>query len=131
MSRCNDNKLYKKVGWGGGEHETLSTNEIKELELAELISHSIQKDSKQPMRACDSHNYYFIKELLQLAAALWCCCEEAGTARGGWGWTGRWVQSQEWESGGAEGVGGGHVSIWVISQSAWGWVTEQSPTSPI
>lgn len=69
------------VGWGG--HETLSTNEIKELELAELFSHSTLKGSKQLMRACDSHNYYFIKELLQLAAALWLYCEEAGINWGG------------------------------------------------
>lgn len=83
MWRCNENKLYKKGGWGEGEHETLSTNEIKELELAELVSRSTRKGSEQPMRACDSHNYYFIKELLQLAAALWRCCEEAGTATEG------------------------------------------------
>lgn len=53
MWKCNENKLYKKAGLGWG-HETLSTNEIKELELAELVSRSPCKGSEQPMRACDT-----------------------------------------------------------------------------
>lgn len=66
---------YKKGGWGGGgvgleRYEKLSTNEIKELQLSELVSRSTRKGSKLPTCAWDSHNYYFIKELLQLAAAL-------------------------------------------------------------
>lgn len=128
MWRCNENKLYKKGGCGGGEHETLSTNEIKELEFAELISHSTYKCSEQPMCACDNQNYYFIKELLQLAAALWPCCEEAvggefdrtmGTAAAVRIWEGR--------KGRGCGGGGGHASIWVISQSAREWVALRPP----
>lgn len=79
MWGCNENKLFKNRVEGG-------INEIKELELAELVSHSACKGTELLMRACDSHNYYFIKELLQLAAALWHCCEKPGTApeRGRW-----------------------------------------------
>lgn len=74
-------------------------NEIKELELAELVSRSACKGTEQLMCACDSHNYYFIKELLHLAAALWHCCEKPGTApeRGG-EVTGEWVQRWQEES---------------------------------
>lgn len=80
MWRCNENKLFKNRVEGG-------FNEMKELELAELVSPSACKGTEVLMRACDSHNYYFIKELLQLAAALWHCCEKPGTApeKGGWG----------------------------------------------
>lgn len=73
MWRCNENKLFKNRAEGG-------INEMKELELAELVSPSACKGTELLMRACDSHNYYFIKELLQLAVALWHCCEKSGTA---------------------------------------------------
>lgn len=83
MWRCNENKLLKNRVEGG-------INEMKELELAALVSPSACKGSELLMRARDTHNYYFIKELLQLAAALWHCCEKLGTApeKGGGGWVG-------------------------------------------
>lgn len=75
MWRCNENKLFKNRAGGGGG----GINEMKELELAELVSPACE-GTERLVRACDSHNYYFIKELLQLAAALWHCCEKPGTA---------------------------------------------------
>lgn len=76
--RCNENKLFKNRVRG-------DINEMKELELAELVSRSACKGTEQLMCACDSHNYYFIKELLHLAAALWHCCEKPGTVPEKWG----------------------------------------------
>lgn len=69
------------------------------------------------MHASHSHNYYFIKELLPLAGALWHCCAEAGMApEGGWG-------ERSAKEGGDMGWWRKHAVIWVISQSAWGRVT--------
>lgn len=58
------------------------------------------------MHASHSHNYYFIKELLPLAAILWHCCGEAGTApEGGWGMR-VWGRCQEGSAAEGGAVGG-------------------------